>query len=133
MEYKILVVDDDAIIRETLKILLEDEGYDVSSVGDGETALEYITRERYDLALLDIRMTGIDGIQTLERIRKIAHCGIAVLIVSGNLTAEIIEKACELGVSGYIHKPFNIDEVIFKINSALNNRRGFIDESADYV
>jgi len=118
---KILVVDDEVMIRVVLRKILIKEGYKVLCARDGETAIKKIETETFDLVLLNLKMPGIDGIETLEKIRKI-NKNIPVILISGYLTNEKVERATKLGISNYIQKPFNSDEVRLKAKRALIKR-----------
>jgi len=118
---KILVVDDQAMVRVVLRKILIKEGYKVLCARDGETAIKKIENEKFDLVLLDLKMPGIDGMETLERIRKI-NKNIRVILISGYLTNEKVERATKLGISNYIRKPFNLDELTLKKKKALIKR-----------
>lgn len=118
---KILVVDDDVMIREILEEILIAENYAVLSVNNGERAVENIKNEKFDLVLLDLKLNGMDGIQTLEKIKSVEN-NIVVILVSGYLTVESIDKATRLGMFGYIKKPFDLDDLINKVKIALFTR-----------
>lgn len=118
---KILVVDDDVMIREILEEILIAESYAVLSVNNGERAVENIKNEKFDLVLLDLKLNGMDGIQTLEKIKSVEN-NIVVILVSGYLTVESIDKATRLGMFGYIKKPFDLDDLINKVKIALFTR-----------
>ena len=118
---KILVVDDEVMVRVVLRKILIKEGYKVLCARDGESAIKKIENETFDLVLLDLKMPGIDGIETLEKIRKI-NKNIPVILISGYLTNEKVERATKLGISNYIEKPFNLDEVELKTKKALIKR-----------
>jgi len=121
MKKKILVVDDEVMVRVMLRKILIKEGYKVLSARDGERAIKKIENEEFDLVLLDLKMPGIDGMETLEKIRKI-NKNIPVILISGYLTNEKVERATKLGISDYIEKPFNLHEVELKTRRALIKR-----------
>jgi YesN/AraC family two-component response regulator len=110
---RILIVDDDTAVREALTCALED-AYDIETAGNGTTALSLLPLFQPDLILLDLKMRGLDGIQTLEEIR----CGqraLPVIIVTGWSSQEWAERAADLGVSGYLKKPPDLDQLIGRI------------------
>jgi DNA-binding NtrC family response regulator len=115
---RILVVDDDHFVRATLKKFLLTEGYDITGVRSGEAALESLENEEYDLILLDLTLTGISGIETLEKLRQF-NSEIPVILISGYLTVEHIAEAAAFSIFSYIRKPFNIDDVRHKIKRAI--------------
>jgi DNA-binding NtrC family response regulator len=115
---KILVVDDELIVRKTLKKILTAEGYDVHCVKDGKGAIKCIKTDDFRLVLLDLKINGMDGIAILREIRKI-NKNIPVIIISGYLTMENIEQACRHGIFSYIRKPFKLEDLRHKIHRAI--------------
>lgn len=126
----ILIVDDEASIRQSLSGLLSDEGFDILTASNGYEALKLIEIESPDLVLLDIWMPGMDGIETLKEIKK-DNPFIQVLIITGHGTIETAIKAVKLGAFDLIEKPLSIDKVIVAINNALNFRR--LEEENRYL
>lgn len=119
MSKLILIVDDEESIRVSLKGILEDEGYQVLSAENGTDALDMILEEVPDLVLLDIWMPGMDGIQTLEKIKK--HLAeLTVVMMSGHGTIETAVKATRIGAFDFIEKPFSLDKILITIANALN-------------
>lgn len=106
---KILICDDDKSVTDFLQRFLKREGYsNVDMVLTGEEALAKISEgQRYDLVLLDIRLPGIDGIQTLQRIKE-ADDKITVIMITGFPEIETAEQAVKLGAYDYIVKPFDL-------------------------
>ncbi|MFQ5685936.1 MAG: response regulator [Candidatus Scalindua sp.] len=108
----ILVVDDDFSIRETLKGVLEDRGYMVSTAEDGLAAIEMTRRIHYDIMFIDVVMPGIDGFQTLDKIKKISP-NTNVIIMTGHNIEHLVEKASSLGASICMPKPIdNMDKLL---------------------
>lgn len=126
----ILIVDDEAYIRKTLKDLLTDEGFEVTTASNGYEALKSLEKNQPDLALLDIWMPGIDGIETLKEIKKIAP-ELPVVMITGHGTIDTAVSATKFGAYDFIEKPLSIDKVIITINNALNFRR--IEEENKYL
>ena len=118
----VLIVDDEPSILQTLSGLLSDEGFEVSTPLNGYEALKIIDAESPDLVLLDIWMTGIDGIETLQEIKK-SNPHIQVIIITGHGNIETAVRATKFGAFDLIEKPLSIDKVIVAINNALNFRR----------
>ena len=116
----ILVVDDEAIILETVRAILEDEGFVVNTVGDGESALEFIDSGETlpDLVLLDIWLPGMDGLEVLEKIKD-QWPQIPVVIMSGHGNVETAVRATRLGAYDFIEKPLSLEPLIVTINNAL--------------
>jgi two-component system response regulator AtoC len=117
-EARILVVDDEYLIRWTLQQNLEKEGYEVILAETGEEALEKVKEEAPDLALLDIKLPGIDGYEVLERALKIDE-GIIPIMVTAFDEVEKVVKAMRLGAFDYITKPFDFSKVYLSIQKAL--------------
>lgn len=114
---RILVVDDDPAILEALSFALQDD-YDVQTCRDGADALSLLPLFQPDLILLDLKMKGLDGILTLHAIRR-AHPTLPVVIVTGWSTKEWAERAADLRVSGYLKKPFDIDQLTHRLAEVL--------------
>jgi DNA-binding NtrC family response regulator len=117
---KILVVDDEHLIRWSLEQNLKKQGYEVVTAGDGEEALRLVREEQPDLVLLDIQMPGISGIEVLERIKE-NFDEIVVIMVTAHSGLETAVNAMRLGAYDYISKPFNLDELAIIIRKALEN------------
>src|SRR5256712_11131193 len=100
----VLVVDDDPGVRESFRLILEDH-YDVVDVPDGPSALDVVRASQVDLVLLDIRMTGMDGLEVLERIKAIDE-GIKVFLVTAVKKEREAVAALKLGAFDYLTKPF---------------------------
>ena len=115
-DIKILVVDDEQIIRDFFASMLSD--YRVITAASGEEALELINKERPDLVLLDIKMPGIDGIETLRRIKQIDQ-NISVIMLSAHETLETNLEATRMGAYTSMSKPFDLDEMKSTMKSAL--------------
>lgn len=116
---RILVVDDEERILQSLQGILEDEGFSVVVCQEGAVALDRLSEEEFDLVLLDIWMPGRDGLQILEQIRK-KNLEIPVIMMSGHGTIETAVKATKLGAYDYIEKPLSIDKVLLVIQHAFN-------------
>ncbi|MDD2557560.1 MAG: sigma-54 dependent transcriptional regulator [Desulfuromonadaceae bacterium] len=118
---QILVVDDEQLIRWSLEKNLLKHGFVVQTAESGEQALEIIAKDTPDLVLLDISMPGIDGLETLQEIKK-SDPSIVVIMITALGVLETAVKAMQFGAFDYIHKPFNIDELLTVIDKALENR-----------
>lgn len=126
----ILIVDDEPSIVQSLSGLLIDEGFEVTTAGNGYEALQQIESNAPDLVLLDIWMPGIDGLETLQEIKK-GHPHTQVIMVTGHGTIETAVQATKFGAFDFIEKPLSIDKVIVAINNALNFRR--LEEENRYL
>lgn len=119
MSSLILIVDDQEDIRRSLTGILEDEGYQVLSVDSGSEALEVAREAVPDLVLLDIWMPGMDGIETLERLKSLMP-DLTVVMMSGHGTIETAVKATKLGAYDFVEKPFSLDKVLITIANAIS-------------
>ena len=117
---KILVVDDDTAHRMMLQAVLSDEGYMVHEADDGITAVHAVKIEFYDLILMDVRMTEMDGIEALEEIKNISP-GIPVLMMTAYPEVPAAVKAMKLGAWDYLNKPLDTDELRLRIAKLLGN------------
>ncbi|MCP9450678.1 MAG: sigma-54 dependent transcriptional regulator [Nitrospira sp.] len=119
---KILVVDDEESLRDVLSIMLKRTGYTVTSVADGEQALEILNKEIFDLVITDLRMPKIDGMEVLKAAKSAAPETV-VLVITAFASAESAVEAMKQGAYDYLTKPFQIDEVQLIIRNALEKRR----------
>ncbi|MFA7402473.1 MAG: sigma-54 dependent transcriptional regulator [Pelobacteraceae bacterium] len=115
---KLLVVDDEHLIRWSLEQNLKKQGYEVVTAGSGEDALRLVREEQPDLVLLDIQLPGISGIDVLEKIKDHDE-DIIVIMVTANSGLENAVNAMRLGAYDYISKPFNLDELSIVVRKAL--------------
>jgi two-component system nitrogen regulation response regulator NtrX len=121
---RILVVDDEPGIRTSLAGVLEDEGYEVEAVGDGETCLQRVGEQRWDVVLLDIWLPGIDGMDTLARIQELPPGERPmVVIISGHGNIETAVKATKLGAFDFLEKPLTLEKVSVVVKNACQQRR----------
>ena len=121
---RILVVDDEPGIRESLCGVLEDEGYECRSVGTGEACIEELARRPFEVVLLDVWLPEMDGLETLARIQEIAFTDRPeVVIISGHGTIETAVRATKLGAFDFLEKPLTIDKVTVVVKNALQHRR----------
>ena len=118
----ILIVDDEPSILQSLSGILSDEGFETATATNGYEALQHIENEVPDLVLLDIWMPGIDGLETLQEIRK-KNPQVQVVMITGHGTIETAVQATKFGAFDFIEKPLSIEKVIVAINNALNFRR----------
>jgi len=121
---RILIVDDEPGIRESLTGVLEDEGYSCSAVESGEKCVEELARNNYEVVLLDVWLEGMDGLETLARIQEIPFTDRPeVVIISGHGTIETAVKATKLGAFDFLEKPLTIEKVTVVLNNAVQQRR----------
>lgn len=114
---RILVVDDEAPVREVLSEYFTSHGYTVDGASSGDEALATIRHDRPDLVLLDIRMPGIDGVEVLGRIRKLDGA-LAVIMVTANEDVALARETLKLGAFDYVAKPFDYDYLDRTVSAA---------------
>lgn len=114
----ILIIDDEENIRKSLLGILQDEGYRVLLAADGNAGLSQLREESADLILLDIWMPGIDGLETLQKIREMNPEQL-VIMMSGHGTIETAVKATRLGAYDFIEKPLSLEKVLLSLQNAL--------------
>jgi two-component system nitrogen regulation response regulator NtrX len=122
MKPRILVIDDDAGIRESMRMILEYEGYECLLAATGPDGLAVVEREPLDLVFLDIKMPGMDGIDVLERIRATSD-GLPVVMISGHATVSTAVEATKKGAFDFIEKPLASDRVLLTVRNAVDQRR----------
>jgi len=129
----ILVVDDELSMSEFLKILLEKEGYEVSTASEAASAIDHIQNKDFDLVLSDIKMPGMGGLSLLEKIKEI-DSSIPVIMITAFASPENAVVAMKSGAFDYITKPFKVDEIIKIVKSAISATvPGTKDEITDAV
>lgn len=117
---KLLVVDDEHLIRWSIEQNLKKQGYEVITAGTGEDALQLVREQQPDLVLLDIQLPGISGIEVLEKIKELDE-DIIVIMLTAHGGLETAVNAMRLGAYDYVSKPFNLDELTITIKKALEN------------
>jgi two-component system nitrogen regulation response regulator NtrX len=116
----ILIVDDEPSILRSLAGILEDEGFQVIDARDGEEALKRIQEQQFELVLLDIWMPGLDGIQTLQRLKAVQP-SLCVIVMSGHGNIETAVTATKLGAFDYLEKPLSLASVVTSVNAAFDH------------
>ena len=127
---KILLLEDDATLNETLTEFLQDEGFEVVSLYDGQEAQEKLYESRYDLLLLDVNVPHIDGLTLLHESREAGVVAPAIFITSMD-SVEDLERGFESGCDDYIRKPFALKELRIRIETLL--KRGFYHTSQPLI
>ena len=122
MSKTILVVDDETSILQSLEGILSDEGFEVATAESGLEALKKVEETMPDLVLLDIWMSGMDGIETLEKIKDL-YPRLQVIMMSGHGNIETAVKATKVGAYDYIEKPLSLEKLLLSINNALAHSR----------
>ncbi len=125
----VLIVDDEAGVRAALGGVLRDEGYVVEAVGSGEACLEQVTRQPYDVILLDIWLPGLDGLATLERLRE-RRVDSQVIMISGHASVEAAVRATKLGAFDFIEKPLALEKTMLAVRNGLRQRRLEVENRA---
>jgi DNA-binding NtrC family response regulator len=118
---RILLVDDEERFRANLQKMLGAQGLAVTARDSGEAALAELKLQPYDVVVLDIRMPGMDGLATLEEIKKIAP-GVEVIILSGHASMDAAMEINRLGGYDYLMKPCPLDEILLKIDAAYEKK-----------
>ncbi len=122
MGERILIVDDDEALRESLELVLSAEGYEVAGAGHAEAALRQIEASPVDVVLCDLRMPGMDGMELLPQIGQRLP-GATVIMMSAYGTADLAIEAMKRGAYDYLAKPFQPSEVLLTIRKAKERER----------
>ncbi len=118
MAHSILVVDDEPGIRQSLTGILEDEGFSVSTVASGEDCLRAFEKRLYSCVLLDVWLPGIDGLDTLARL-KTSSPDVCVIMISGHANIETAVRATKLGAFDFIEKPLSLEKTLLVVKNAI--------------
>ena len=129
---KILLVDDEERFRTNLQRLLAAHGFDVTGVNSGPGALEELALSPYDVILLDMRMPGMDGLETLAAVKQ-AHPEAEVIMLTGHASVDVAAEIIRLGGSEYLLKPCPIEEVIAKIETTYDRKLARQEKPATQV
>jgi two-component system nitrogen regulation response regulator NtrX len=121
IEATVLIVDDEENIRQSLSGIFEDEGYEVITAGSGEEAIKILKNQNPDLAMLDVCLPGMDGIQTLTEIKK-ARPDLPVIMISGHGNIELAVKATRMGAYDFLEKPPSLERVLLAVTRALEKQ-----------
>lgn len=116
---RILVVDDDQLIRSLFQEILEDEGHIVVTAETTAEGLEYVMAEDFDLVFLDLKMSGTDGPELFRQMKSVKN-RLPVVIITGYPGSELMERAIQYGPVGVMIKPFNDSEIIAATNSFMH-------------
>jgi two-component system nitrogen regulation response regulator NtrX len=119
---RILVVDDEAAIRDSLRMILEYEGYEVLAAATGEDGIGQAEREAPDLVFLDVKMPGMDGLEVLQRLRHLVEVT-PIVVISGHGTVSTAVEATKLGAFDFIEKPLERERVLVTVRNAVDSRR----------
>ncbi len=127
---KLLLLEDDTNLNETVTEFLEENGYEVVSVYDGYEAQEKLYETKFDLLLLDINVPGVDGLQLLKESRQEGVVAPAIFITSMD-SVDDLERGFESGCDDYIRKPFALKELLIRVETLL--KRGFFHEAKETI
>jgi two-component system nitrogen regulation response regulator NtrX len=120
--HNVLIVDDEPGIRQSLKGALEDEGYKASVAESGEACLELLRKRSFDVILLDVWLTGMDGLETLQKIRETEGAP-EVIMISGHGTIETAVRATKLGAFDFLEKPLSLEKTLILLKNAVDAKR----------
>ncbi len=118
---RILIIEDEKSLREVLRMLLEEEGYEITAASNGLEGIDYLRNDIFDLVVTDIKMPKADGFEVLRNARELSPATIVIMITAFGTTEATIE-AMKLGAYDYIHKPFKIDEIRLIIEKAFEKK-----------
>ncbi len=133
--FSVLLVDDEVEFLETLLKRLKKRKLDVSGVHSGEAALDFLKVKPVDVVVLDVKMPGMDGLETLRAMKKEVPL-VEVIMLTGHANMEVAIEGMELGAFDYLMKPMDIDELLYKLQDAYKKKslqEQRIRESVDEV
>lgn len=116
---RILIVDDEIEIRDSLSVILEDCGYESITAKSGVEAMEKMKENEFDLVVTDIRMPRMGGLDVIEKLRDLDN-DVPVLIITAYVYREMAVRAMQMGANGYLLKPIDFDELIHRIEVLLS-------------
>lgn len=116
---KILLIDDENEFTSTLAERLEIRGYDAKTTDSGEAGIELIQNENFDIAILDLMMPGMSGLETLKQIKTI-NTALPVILLTGHGSTKEGVEGMRIGAADYLMKPLDINDLMVKINETLN-------------
>ena len=114
---RILIADDEEGIRESLSLILGEE-YDLTFAADGQETLAKLTDGKFDLALLDIKMPKLDGLEIMKRLKQ-QHRSVPVIVLTAYQSVELAKEAVKLGAREYLPKPFERDQILDAVQGVL--------------
>ena len=124
---KILIIEDEKLLADSLKALLEKKGFDVECVYDGESGAEYAETRVYDLLILDVMMPKMDGFEVARSVRA-KRCGTPILMLTARSGLEDRIRGLNAGADYYLTKPFDTRELLACVNALLRRQGGQVDE-----
>jgi DNA-binding response OmpR family regulator len=124
---KILLMEDETLLSDSLKTLLEEKGYEVDTVYDGESGIAYAQLGIYDLLILDVMVPKLDGLQVARQVRA-QHCAAPILMLTAKSEVEDKVRGLDAGADYYLTKPFDTRELLACVNALLRRQGGQVDE-----
>ena len=118
---RVLVIDDEGDIRDCLEALLSLEGYVVTTAASGLIAIEWAQRQPFDLVITDLRMPGMDGIETMMALKRIDPT-LVVIMITGYASDESVRRLHQAGVLDCLYKPFRLEDLVARVRAALIER-----------
>ncbi len=129
MKSKILIVDDEKAIRESVSLVLSEEGYKTEIASNGSEALDLLGEQDYDVLITDLKMPGMDGIELIKKSLKICP-QTSVIIITAHASVESAIEALRIGAFDYILKPFDFDDLILKVQRLLKHKELALENQA---
>src|SRR5262247_2075577 len=120
--HNILIVDDESGIRDSLRGVLEDDGYKAAEAESGETCLALLGKHEFDVVLLDVWLPGMDGLEVLQKIRALENPP-EVIMISGHGTIETAVRATKLGAYDFLEKPLVLEKTLILVKNAVDAHR----------
>lgn len=120
-EFRVLFVDDEADFLETILKRMQKRRVAAFGARSGEEALAWLQQQTADIVVLDVRMQGMDGIQTLRAVKS-AHPLLEVIMLTGHASLEIAKEGMQLGAFDYLMKPIDLDELLYKLEDAYKKK-----------
>ena len=118
---KVLLVDDEADFLDTLVKRMKKRAVEACGVGSGEEALDHLNQSQIDVVVLDVRMRGMDGIETLKEVKR-RYPLVEVIMLTGHASMEVAIEGMEIGAFDYLMKPIDIDDLLYKIEDAYKKK-----------
>lgn len=120
---KILLIEDDALIRKTVELKFKKEGFEVICCDNGKEGLEKLTSESPDIVLTDMMLPYVSGLEIVNAVKAISHKNIPVIVFSTMGQEHVVEEAFTLGADDYITKPFSLTELTIRIKKQLKRTK----------
>ncbi len=123
---KILVIDDERVIRNTLKEALEYEGYSVDTAANGAEGLDMVRKNKYGLVICDIKMEGMDGLEFLEKVTADDNLTFPVIMISGHGRVQTAVECVKMGAFDFIEKPLDLNVILMRVRNAMEKKEGVV-------